>query len=251
MKMKLTIKELIHLSHNIGDIKIGHDNDDDDNTDQEELTNKTSMIFQEMFNEFTYKTSKLAKKYKTFEHNPYPKKHRFCIFIDRRKSLSNNDTTDEVIFFEPPNDCNEIPDDPYTQLWFFDSSQTCIIPNTLYGNKSNLISSGSTDTGKLMILSFHVISPDENRCYLYLNGGMTRFFPQDIIDILPLFFEQTNENKIFKNSKTAQNMVNQMNDKLIDLRFEAFYDKYGNGKIIQRTHIKSVRELKMNKQIAQ
>merc|ERR1712129_248994 len=88
------------------------------------------------------------------------------------------------------------------------------------GQKEKLLASTITSQSKckgaIISMSFHVLSVDEVRMYLHINGQTIRFFPNDIIDVLPLFFDDTFtklasiSNKEFPNSDTAKKLVNQM-----------------------------------------
>merc|ERR1712154_77209 len=222
--------------------------------DHEEKGNnvRTARMFMAPYTKF--KNTEIQKKYKNKnEFNAYPRKHRFVSLIDRRKKTESNGTVgqDEILFFEPPNNCNTFPEDAHVPLWYFDSTRTCIIPNIGYehgkhlknidkkaadnnleGQKKALnepITSQTPCKGAILILSFHVESDNEIRAYLYLNGQITRFLPMDIIDILPRFFDPTyKKNKDFAKSKLAQDLVDRMMPKLKDIKFEAFYQEYKN-----------------------
>ena len=77
-----------------------------------------------------------------------------------------------------------------------------------------------------MTLSFHVEDADEIRCYLYVHGGIMRFFPQDIIDVLPKFFDMNfnaGENSEWATCDQARELVEAMTPKLQDKKFNAFY----------------------------
>ena len=64
---------------------------------------------------------------------------------------------------------------------------------------------------------------DEIRCYLYWNGRSLRFYPQDIVQVLPsLFAENYKKNASFKDSEDAQRMIQEMLIK--DKYFEHFYN---------------------------
>merc|ERR1712228_1003802 len=216
----------------------------------------------------------IAKKYKGTEYEEYPRNHRLCSFVDRRKTVkymeehkndedvspnklvnngndNNNDDDDEkvdnsiidedeIYFFEPPANCNVIPKNA-VPLWYFDSSKTCIVPNIGYteamlADKINNVSkdkqseevihSGFPAGGSLLILSFHVEAADNIRCYLYLNGCMTRFFAEDIVNLLPRYFEDSKENQEFIESDEAKTMIEEMKPRLRDMKFEAFYNEY-------------------------
>lgn len=188
------------------------------------------------------------------EYQDYPQNHRFCSFVDRRKKTKSNGTVDEdeIIFFEPPANCKRIPSG-HVPLWFFDSSKTSIIPNVGYTQRWNAkmngqgvdadyeddrkapvdernITSSDACNGALLVLSFHVEAVNEIRCYLYLNGQVTRFMADDIVNLLPRYFEDTKENREFVQSAEAKRLVQIVHSKLIDSKFEAFYNEYKYGK---------------------
>eukprot|EP00486_Rosalina_sp_Unknown_P005103 CAMPEP_0201570448 /NCGR_PEP_ID=MMETSP0190_2-20130828/12727_1 /ASSEMBLY_ACC=CAM_ASM_000263 /TAXON_ID=37353 /ORGANISM="Rosalina sp." /LENGTH=564 /DNA_ID=CAMNT_0047994011 /DNA_START=35 /DNA_END=1726 /DNA_ORIENTATION=+ len=222
------------------------------NNDVSKDSVRGARMFMDTYGKF--KAQALSTKYKGKAYNDYPRKHRFCSLIDRRdkdskkgKSTSN----DEIIFFEPPENCNKIPDeeDGHMPLWFFDSSRTCIIPNEGYENGKHLkdidkmassksgknneekalsepITSSTPCKGAIMVLSFHVEADNLIRCYMYLNGQISRFMPDDIIKVLPRFFDKKfGNNAKFPKSKIAQELVERMKPQLRDIKFEAFYSE--------------------------
>jgi len=188
----------------------------------------------------------IKTKYKGKEGDEYPRNHRLISLIDRRKPKDDNGTvdSDEIYFYEPPSNCNTMPteqNDKIVPLWYFDASKTSIIPHIGYNeamnskdptkhiskvvNKQN-INSSLACKGSLLVLSFHVEAINEIRAYLYLNGQITRFFPEDITGLLPRFFVDSKENRKFAKGDAAQTMVEAMKPKLRDLKFEAFYNAY-------------------------
>ena len=81
----------------------------------------------------TFKNTQITKKYSGGEFDSYPRKHRFCALIDRRKPDPNDKDKgitdqDEVIFFEPPDNCNSFPKGVVNPLFYFNESRECIIP---------------------------------------------------------------------------------------------------------------------------
>ena len=42
--------------------------------------------------------------------------------------------------------------------------------------------------GQMFVLSYHIISKDEIRCYLFYQGQSFRFYGEDLINVLPIFF---------------------------------------------------------------
>ena len=162
------------------------------------------------------------------KHEDYPHKRRFCAIVDRRKG---EPAPDDLIFFEPPENCCSFPEhkEGHVQLWYFASAKTCILPPKGYnkgqGNKNGNITTGTACHGGALTLSFHVESADEIRCYLFVNGGMMRFFPQDVIDVLPRFFDpKFGNNDEWAESRDAQELVERMSGQLVDTKFNAFHE---------------------------
>jgi len=227
---------------------IGDDDDDDDDDEEddekgkkkdwfgdidgkmesEQLVRAKSILdvdhrgFIDPFKEFVEKND--MGKGKKNEH--YPRKRRFCAIVDRRKGEEEDD---ELIFFEPPANCNSFPEGQYVQLWYFDAAKTCILPQKGYdagkGGREDNITVGTACDGQALTLSFHVESADEIRCYLFVNGGMMRFMPEDLIDFLPGFFAvDFADNAKWATSDEAKQLVKRMNNQLVDARFAAFYE---------------------------
>ena len=68
-------------------------------------------------------------------------------------------------------------------------------------------------------LSFHVDSADSMRCYLYINGQHSRFFPPDIKMVLPQFLVANDLNDKFLESDEIDEMILGLEDKLIGMIF--------------------------------
>merc|ERR1712176_1685603 len=84
--------------------------------------------------------------------------------------------------------------------------------------------------GALLTISFHVKQADQILAYLYINGQYLRFMPEDIINILPRFFVESDEkpslgysNKRFVEDKKQYGpFLKDMQTYLVDKRFDAF-----------------------------
>eukprot|EP01084_Bolivina_argentea_P217346 369032_1 len=187
--------------------------------------------------QFNILKTNLRKKYKSSELEQYPRRHRFCALVDRRKP--NND---EIIFYEPPNNCNKFPTGKHTPLFYFETLKTCIIPSKGYHNKlksdeekvdpqllQQTVTSSSKCDGTMLVLSFHVESVEEIRCYLHMNGQVSRFLPQDMINVLPHFFDENyGQHKGFVEDGNGdlKELVRHLKQKLKDVPFESFLSKY-------------------------
>ena len=207
------------------------------------VSDSTSFLFKQHFDEFR---NMILKKYSE-KCNGYPQNKRFICAIDRRKP--NEDRTyctecDELIFFEPPDCCNTIPNNHAAQ-WYFDSSLACIIPNIGFNNDPygepvlpfgeqygsyRYIYNGPITSEvfepNLMTFSFHVESCNEIKAYLYFRGAVIRFMPEDIINLLPGRFVENEANKQWIKSQQAQEFIAKMKQKLYDCTFDIFYEKY-------------------------
>ena len=78
-----------------------------------------------------------------------------------------------------------------------------------------------------MTFSYHVREADDIKCYLLWSGQCARFYPQDIIDVLPqLFVSNKYENTKFIQSQEAKRLVSKL--KIPDPKFEGFYNAMTN-----------------------
>jgi len=199
--------------------------------------------FKTQFNMFRRK--KIQQKYNYNNAEQYPQLHRFVALIDRRKPNDDNREyvadSDEIIFYEAKP--MTLPKEPCS-LWFFESSKTCIIPGKEVEHDSELSDAQkekikpktSLDPcmGSLMILSFHVEADDTTKCYMYLHGQLLRFFPDDLVQILPRYFVDNEQNKKFVNSSDAKEMVKSIKANLRDKKFEDFYGRFQCRKPAQK-----------------
>ena len=78
--------------------------------------------------------------------------------------------------------------------------------------------------GYQFTLSFHVESVDDIKCYMFYQGWIARFFPQDMIEIWPLWFDESKENKAFiNNPKKWKPRMNELQKMLTDDQFQMWY----------------------------
>merc|ERR1712228_1111353 len=85
--------------------------------------------------------------------------------------------------------------------------------------KENVITTKTICNG-LITFSFHIESLHEIRCYLYMNGAITRFHPKDAINI----FSELFDNNQCIQSKEFVEMIERFETNVVDKRFDAFYD---------------------------
>merc|ERR1740123_3043702 len=184
-------------------------------------------------------------------------------FNDKRKpdGKDNKDKNiskdDELVFFEPTEDANKLTSDggknknELSPMVFFDRSRTVLIPSEGYNasigksddekaadsgdQKKKLlneaVNSLSKCNGAIMTFSFHVAAENEIRCYCYMNGQVIRFMPEDILLLLPVYFDDDfGSNAKWKDSegkgcKEAMDVVARMEKSLKDVKFDAFLKK--------------------------
>eukprot|EP01084_Bolivina_argentea_P163711 284758_1 len=120
---------------------------------------------------------------------------------------------DNVWMYEPPKNCKNIPYDAVPE-WYVNASKTCLLPNMEYGDgkqaekgnaeieddeneyeedefkiKENKIQDSNINSsfhckGQVLTLSFIVKESNTIKAYLYWNGRMIRFYPNDLKTIL-------------------------------------------------------------------
>jgi len=135
----------------------------------------------------------------------FPRLRRFCVFVDRTRTHGDRD---ELIIFNPYYSTinNEMVPQALSEL-----SAQCLIPMTLDQPITTL-----TADPTLMTFSFHVESTQEIRLFLHWNGRSIRFYPQDIVEVLPALFSNVRIDERGKRYVNGLYMVR-------DLGFEHFY----------------------------
>jgi len=198
---------------------------------EEDLT-KQARIFGNLYNNFA-SDNKLEEK---DEKTDYLHKKRLIVFIDRRKAKIDDEKS-TVYMYEPPENCRIVPDNAVPE-WYISSSRTCILPDVEYGDDSDKkaksrsrnsnIGANSHCQGSLLTFCFHVKMMDVIKCYLYWNGQVIRFMPQDIKTVFPTMFNMKyggNQDYIDKN-QDLDKMIEEMQKKLVDKEFAAFQESY-------------------------
>jgi len=161
-----------------------------------------------------------------------PRFNRFVSIVDLRDEVKA-DEGHKLYVFQPQDGARKIHKDP-SALNFFHNSKKSIIPDPDPDSDAD----GSSDdcdgqkltavsTGPQITLSFHVETEESVRCYFYINGQCTRFMPPDIKMLLPLFFEDTEENQEFANGEEIVQLIQKLENKLRDDAFSAFLEQYG------------------------
>eukprot|EP01083_Nonionella_stella_P093345 261587_1 len=164
-----------------------------------------------------YKRNKSDK----YEPQSYPSRRRFSFFVDRRKNKPTKGDAgeDELTVFEPPDDCNTIPDNHVHEIGFALLSR-CVLPR--HADKQKHVTSKDAMCGQLLTFMFNVESSDEVKCYVIWCGQTMRFHGDHIWKILPFIFEQNKANEDFLKNEGTQSLKD-MFDEIYDRKFAKFY----------------------------
>jgi len=203
--------------------------------DEKQSSDVTRRLFDAQFRKF--KNGQLKQKYSGKELQEYPRNHRFCSVFDRRAADKSKGIIDgdELIFFEPPDDCNTFPEKKHLPMFYFETSRKCIIPGEDVTNIENqrikmekmVKNSQCANKGGTIVFSFHVESTDEIRCYMYVNGQACRFLADDVRLVLPTLFDmEYADNKTWIGGKECGELMERMKKQLRDVHFMAFLNKY-------------------------
>eukprot|EP01084_Bolivina_argentea_P230363 388595_1 len=166
----------------------------------------------------------LKKSYGFQDKQSWLHKKRFVFFVDRRKSAGGKMkyklkklSMDDIWLYKPPK-ASDIPTDPVPE-WGIYASQACILPKL-----DESLGSLTRAHGSLLTLSIHAQASDIIKCYLYWNGGGIRFFPRDIVTVLPQIFNMDwndGENKTFiNNGEEIKRFITEMTPKVPDVTRE-------------------------------
>jgi len=139
----------------------------------------------------------------------YPKHRRFCVYVHRTAEKKDDD---ELCIFSPPNNVNQLDTDAHIPQLMREMSAECLIPRPNYHEGTDAAGSAVStktdfDTAPLMTFSFHVESTEEIRVYLHFNGQSLRFYPQDIVEVLPKLFNEQNTGIDLERYVNALNMI--------------------------------------------
>ena len=151
---------------------------------------------------------------------------RFILAFDMRSDadLFDDAFEEDKFLIDPPPKSGRF-NHQTVQEWHFEATRQFILPHA--GNSSNretqTFASRSRVPGALTF-SFHVKSKTEIRCYLYHNGGVMRFMPRDIVDVLPLLFDEDfGDNRYYARSSDAKGACAYCKPRLPDAKFQDFF----------------------------
>ena len=152
-------------------------------------------------------------------------RQRLIAFVDRRRKGD----TEDVFVYNPPADSRDIPKDAVPE-WYIASSMTTMLPDMSYGDgapghesKDQNIGAAFDCGGSLLTLSIHAKQQDLIKAYLYWNGKMMRFMPEDIKTVFPLIFNMDYKgNREFMKMEVLDGYVDDLKAALIDRDFASF-----------------------------
>ena len=150
------------------------------------------------------------------ELKSYPKRKRFCIFVDRRADK------DKITMFEPPSNCNTMPK-KHVSEWYFNASKVCILPGSkgMEFSDAERIVSHSDLQGQVMTLSFQIEASDIVKVLLFWRGRYTRIYPEDLETLFPDIFDMNCYDNDKWNGKQRDTVLKQI--QITDVDFEQFY----------------------------
>jgi len=179
--------------------------------------NARPRVFNETFTALRNKTNNEKNKGTNFA---MPHRQRICIIADRRKGPKDNDKDSDTLFMYKPPISGDIPSSNVPE-WYFQASFDCLIPGK---RRNDIITAKSSAKGYLLCFSFHILSKEEIKCYLYTRGQMVRFMPIDVATLLPeLFVINANNAKFIEHEKKTGDIAKSI--KLTDKPFEKFRER--------------------------
>ena len=184
------------------------------------------------------------------KNKTFPRFNRFCSVLDLRgddkgkDDEKKEDSDEHNLFVFEAEEKSKMIHKPVMALNFFHNSKTNIIPDPNASDEPDIdqndeptLASGTLgpqimvcaplksirestarDNYRLCCLrniqlSFHVEAADNMRCYFFINGQCARFLPEDLKLMLPLFFEPTDENVEYMDSKELDRMIKELDGK--------------------------------------
>eukprot|EP01083_Nonionella_stella_P020917 58011_1 len=198
------------------------------NPEKTQKRHVVARLLVEGYRDFTTTLTELKAKTES-----YPQNKRFCIMVDRaQNSKSNSDeqkgkdkdsVQDEITFFEPPAYCNTIENDHVPEIGF-ELIRKCIMPIKDAKGKDVSITANDRICGQLMTFMFNVEKRDEIKCYLVWNGQTMRFNGDNMINVLPKLFADSDQNTEFiRKGKRLDAFKDMFNEEMEDEKFNVFY----------------------------
>ena len=85
----------------------------------------------------------------------------------------------------------------------------------------------------MFVISFHIMSEKEVRCYLFYQGQCFRFFGEDLINVMPIFFVDSDRAKDimlkkYNHEEKWRKAFDEFCTTFIDTTFDKFYEGLTN-----------------------
>eukprot|EP01083_Nonionella_stella_P005140 14921_1 len=85
-----------------------------------------------------------------------------------------------------------------------------------------------TVRGQMFIISYHVMSREEIRCYVFYEAQCFRFYGEDLINVIPIFFDDTDKAKqillnAYQTDQKWKKNFETFCDTFVDKKFDRFY----------------------------
>ena len=153
-------KELEVKSAGIIDADWDDDKEDDDKEENDDDKGLNAPLVREIRSKWEGFRQLLREKDDTFSGKTYPRQRRFEIFIDRRKNGNDNsddNEKDKMLFFQPPKDCNSMPNNHLAEL-YFETVRKCLIPRVGYADGDDEEKHNGETINALQSVKFYVLS---------------------------------------------------------------------------------------------
>merc|ERR1712013_640670 len=167
---------------------------------------------------------KIRNGFESVLNRRVPHRKRYVTFVDRRKNKGasakrekrapedwESMEPDDVHIFEPPSECSTIPKNPVPE-YPFEASKTCLLPE-MQNSGDDPLRNTSHCGGSMMTFSIHAMQSDVVKCYLYWNGQMVRFHPEDIRTTLHMLFNM----KWNRGLELQNDLAKSLNEQFMDV----------------------------------
>eukprot|EP01084_Bolivina_argentea_P061418 112241_1 len=146
-------------------------------------------------------------------------KQRFCLVVDLREEKTS------VHMYQPST--SKVINNVQLVEYLMQLSYDCVLPgNTKLQNmvESNTIT-GRNAESQVFILSYQVIAQNKVRCYWYREAQISRFMPDDIVELWPLYFRENDvQSVMLQLNQDKEQSQKKQNYKLVDEEFDQFYE---------------------------
>eukprot|EP01084_Bolivina_argentea_P023632 44115_1 len=169
------------------------------------------------------KLKKHMKDKRGEEYNGFKYK-RYMIVIDRRIQGYDSILEDRLFVYQPPKKWGVFPMD-YCEEMMLQNTKNYVLGNTPRMHYYKHCGGYTDFTGHQNLFSFHVHNVDKIRSYWYINGSVTRWFPQYLYTLMPRYFKSQDVRHLVSESIVKS----KWKFKFKDDTFEQWYEMVVNG----------------------